>query len=101
MNFYRHDRELAIKPIDTVISRYYLCFWVADKPKVLATIATILGNYGISIASVRQRESESVACVPVIIISHYAMEKDVRQALKEIEAMDFVKKPTHVIRIED
>jgi hypothetical protein len=29
------------------------------------------------------------------------MEQNVRQALKEIEAMDYVKKPTHVIRIED
>ncbi|MDD5674682.1 MAG: homoserine dehydrogenase [Chitinivibrionales bacterium] len=101
MNSYRHDRELSIKSIDTVISRYYLCFWVADKPKVLASIATVLGNWGISIASVRQRESESVARVPVVIISHHAMEKNVRQALSEIEAMDFVKQTTHVIRIED
>jgi homoserine dehydrogenase len=99
MTYYRSDNELAIKPIDAVESRYYLCFWVADKPRVLATIATILGTYSISIASVLQRESNEESCVPVIMLTHKAVEKNVRDALAEIEKMDFVKKKTHVIRI--
>jgi homoserine dehydrogenase len=99
MTFYRSDNELAIKPIDAVESRYYLCFWVADKARVLATIATILGTYSISIASVLQRESNEESCVPVIMLTHKAVEKNVRDALAEIEKMDFVKKKTHVIRM--
>jgi homoserine dehydrogenase len=99
MTFYRSDNELTIKPIETVESRYYLCFWVADKPRVLATIATILGTYSISIASVLQRESNEESCVPVIMLTHKALEENVRIALAEIEKMDFVKKKTHVIRI--
>jgi homoserine dehydrogenase len=99
MNFYRSDNELAIKPIEAIESRYYLCFWVADKPRVLATIATILGTYSISIASVLQRESNEESCVPVIMLTHKAVEKNIRDALAEIEKMDFVKKKTHVIRM--
>ncbi len=99
MNYYRLDNEIKVKPIDEVVSRYYLCFWVSDKPKVLASIATILGNYSISIASVLQKESTEESCVPVIMLTHKAVEKNVRDALTEIQTMDYVKKKTHVIRI--
>ena len=99
MSYYRLDNEIKVKPIDDVVSRYYLCFWVSDKPKVLASIAAVLGNYSISIASVLQKESTEESCVPVIFLTHKAVEKNMRDALKEIETMEFIKKPTHVIRI--
>ncbi|HMD68184.1 MAG TPA: homoserine dehydrogenase [Chitinivibrionales bacterium] len=99
MSYYRLDNEIKVKPIDEVVSRYYLCFWVSDKPKVLASIAAVLGNYSISIASVLQKESTEESCVPVIFLTHKAVEKNMRDALKEIETMEFIKKPTHVIRI--
>jgi homoserine dehydrogenase len=99
MDSYRSDNELAVKPMESVESRYYLCFWVTDKPKVLAAIATILGEHHISIASVMQKEGSDRTCVPVIFLTHRAVEKNVHGALAEIEKMEFIKKPTHVIRI--
>jgi homoserine dehydrogenase len=99
MNYYRIDNELPVKPIDSIETRYYLCFWVVDKPKVLAAIATVLGEYQISIASVMQKERSEENCVPVIFLTHKALEKNVRGALREIEKIEFIKKPTHVIRI--
>jgi homoserine dehydrogenase len=101
MNYYRTSNELSVKPIEAIESRYYLCFWVIDKPKVLATIATILGKHSISLASVLQKESAEDSCVPVIMLTHTAVEKNVCLALAEIEAMDFIKKKTHRIRIAD
>jgi homoserine dehydrogenase len=99
MSYYRLDNEIKVKPIYEVVSRYYLCFWVSDKPRVLASIATVLGKFSISIASVLQKESTEESCVPVIMLTHKAVEKNVRDALAEIEVMDFIKKKTHVIRI--
>ncbi len=99
MHYYRLDNEIQVKPIDEVVSRYYLCFWVSDKPKVLASITTILGTYSISIASVMQKESNDESCVPVIMLTHKAVEKNIRDALTEIATMEYIKKPTHVIRI--
>ena len=99
MEYYRLDNELTVKPIDSLLTRYYLCFWVIDKPKVLAAIASVLGDYQISIASVMQKEGGSENCVPVIILTHKALEKNIRAALTEIEKMEFIKKKTHVIRI--
>ncbi len=99
MRYYRHDNELSIKPISEIETRYYLCFWVADRPNVLASIATFLGEYSISIASVLQKESREESCVPVIILTHKVLEKNMREALSAIEKMDYVKKSTRVIRI--
>jgi homoserine dehydrogenase len=99
MQYYRLDNELTVKPIDSLLTRYYLCFWVIDKPKVLAAIASVLGDYQISIASVMQKEGGSENCVPVIILTHKALERNIRAALAEIEKMEFIKKKTHVIRI--
>jgi homoserine dehydrogenase len=99
MDFYKVDNELSVKPIESIMMRYYLCFWVIDKPKVLAAISAILGDHDISIASVMQKEGGGENCVPVIILTHKAVEKNLRAALVEIEKMEFIKKKTHVIRI--
>ena len=101
MNYYRADNELRVKPIDAVEMRYYLCFWVIDKPKVLSAIAAVLGDYQISIASVMQKEGGGENCVPVIILTHKALEKNMRGALMEIEKLDFIKRKTHLIRITE
>jgi homoserine dehydrogenase len=99
MGFYNHGNELPVKPIESVMMRYYLCFWVIDKPKVLAAISAVLGDHDISIASVMQKEGGGENCVPVIILTHKAVEKNLRAALIDIEKMEFIKKKTHVIRI--
>jgi homoserine dehydrogenase len=46
-----------------------------------------------------QKERSAENCVPVIFLTHKALEKNVRSALREIEKIEFIKKPTHVIRI--
>jgi homoserine dehydrogenase len=74
---------------------------VSDKPGVLASIATVFGNCGISIASVLQREGFGHDAVPVIFLTYRALEKQLGDALKRIETMEFVKEKTRVIRIED
>jgi homoserine dehydrogenase len=99
MDYYRADNEIKVKSVDSVSMRYYLCFRVQDKPKVLAAIAAVLGEYSISIASVLQKEGNGEDCVPVIIITHNAVEQNVQAALLKIEKMDFIRKKTHLIRI--
>ena len=101
MRYYSASRELPVKPIDTIEGRYYLRFTVQDKPGVLASIAGLLGDEGISLASVMQKEGFSERGVPVIILTHVAIEKNLRAALTRIEAMHYIKDQTQVIRIEE
>lgn len=101
MDFYRADNAVAVKPITDIVSRYYLRFMVVDCPGVLASISTIMGKCNISIASVMQKEGASDQCVPVIFLTHAARERDVRQALEQINTLDFIREQTRIIRIED
>ena len=101
MDYYRESKRLPLKPLDEHVSRYYLRFSVVDRPGVLASIASIFGKHSISIASVVQREAIEGQSIPVIFLTHEAVEANLRAALAEIAAMDFNRAVTQVIRMED
>ena len=90
----------GVKKIDDVKTRYYIRFSVLDKPGVLAKISGILAKYKISIASVNQAQRKTGSGVPVIIITHEALERDMRIALLEIDALSVIRKKSVRIRIE-
>lgn len=85
--------------IGAVRSRCYIRLTTLDKPGVLGKVCTILGNFGVSIASVIQQEVRGDRPVPVILMTHETVESDLRKALEEIDQLDFVREPTHVIRV--
>jgi homoserine dehydrogenase len=101
MNYYSANKEVHVKPFESISSRYYLRFTVTDKPKVLASIASYLGEHGISIASVMQKEGYSKDNVPVVIITHTASELGIRKAITDIENADYTRDTTQIIRIVD
>ncbi|MGA2774702.1 MAG: homoserine dehydrogenase [Candidatus Omnitrophota bacterium] len=90
-----------LRNIDETESRYYIRFMVLDKPGVLAKISGILAKFGISIASVSQKERKAAHVVPVVIVIHRAREKDLRAALSMIDKLDVVKENSVAIRIEE
>lgn len=92
------QRELVA--MDDIECRYYFRFNVIDRPGVLAKISKILGDHGISISAVMQKERHAEDAVPVLIMSHRAQEASVRKALEIIDKLDVVKDKTVMIRIE-
>lgn len=101
MSFYRAERTIALKPIEDIVSRYYLRFTTLERRGVFAAIAGALSDEGISLASVMQKEVTTEKRVPVIILTHTVAEKSIRAALNRIESMDILRSRTQVIRIED
>jgi homoserine dehydrogenase len=93
-------RDIKIKKIDDVLSRYYFRFSALDKPGVLSKISGILGNHDISIASVIQKGRRIGEAVPLVVLTHEAKEKDVRRAISEIDALPAVMGKTVFIRAE-
>ena len=94
-------RPLRIRPMEELMSLYYLRFMVRDRPGVLSQISGILGTQGISIASVLQRGRKEGQTVPVVIMTHRASERAVQTALNDINMLpDFVSEPTTLIRVE-
>jgi len=93
--------RIDIKNITSILSRYYLRFYVIDKPSVLARISKILGVCQVSISDVIQRERSEGKVVPLILLTHESPEKDVRTAIRSINRLPFVKGASQVIRMEE
>jgi homoserine dehydrogenase len=92
----------VIKPMSDIKTRYYLRMNVADRPGVLAQISKILGDHLISISSVIQKMTDSVAqTAEIVIMTHPAKEAAVQQALKEVTHLAMVKEISNFIRVEE
>lgn len=94
-------KNLEIKPIGEIVSKYYLRFSALDKPGVLARIAGALGKNDISIESMIQSARMAGEMVPIVIMTHEARESNIRKALEEIDSADFITEKCKLIRIED
>lgn len=90
-----------LRKIDDFESRYYIRFMAVDKPGVLAKISGILAKFGISIASVTQKERRKAQVVPIVMVIHEAKEKDLRNALAMIDRLEVIKEKSVAIRIEE
>jgi homoserine dehydrogenase len=91
----------AIKPMDQVVTAYYLRFTVKDQPGVLSQISGILGKYEISIESMIQPHRHEAEAVPIVFMTHEAEECNVATALAEINQLDAIQEDTLLIRIEE
>jgi homoserine dehydrogenase len=72
--------------------RHFLRIRVKDRPGVLARITGILGDHGISIASVIQHDASSAsdAVVPLVIMTHACGSSAIQRAISAIDASDVV-----------
>ena len=93
--------NINLLSMDDIITNYYFRFSALDRPGVLSKISGILGANNISIAAVIQKGRKQSGAVPVVITTYKAREKDVREALIEIDNLDVVLGKTAVIRVED
>ena len=89
------SRELAI--VRDVASSFYLHLEVADRPGVLAAIADVLGQAGISVRSVVQRGLGDDA--RLIMVMHETPESAFYGALDEIAKLDFLRATPRAIRV--
>ena len=94
-------RRVPVRPTADITTQYYLRFQALDRPGTLAKIAGVLGRHDISILSVMQKEAPpDVTYVPVVIVTHPAREKDLAQAVAEIDTLDVVQGSSVWIRME-
>lgn len=95
-------RSTALRPIDDLLSEYYLRFMAIDRPGVLAKIAGILGEQNISIAAVIQRDrGEGDESVPLVMRTHMAKERNLKAALSQVDQLPIVQGSSVSIRIEE
>jgi len=71
-----------------------------DQPGVLSQISGILGRHNISIAQVIQRGRKEGGSVPLVIMTHTALERDIQNALVDIKTLSSVTEEPVLIRVE-
>jgi homoserine dehydrogenase len=93
--------DIAILPMAEVETAYYLRLEAEDSPGVLSEVTHILGEAGISIEAIIQKEqAPEAAYVPVIMLTHVVKEGKMNQAIQSIEALDSIGGPVTRIRVE-
>lgn len=93
--------DLPILSMDEVRTAYYLRMQALDKPGVLADVARILGDQGISIEALIQKEpSEDADTVPLIMLTHQVRERSMNEAIQQIESLDSIVSKVTRIRLE-
>ena len=93
--------DLPVLEVEQVVTAYYLRLTVEDKPGVLARITGILGDAGISIEAIKQKEPrEGETQVPLVMLTHSVEEGRMNEAIAAIEAMEAVTAPVARIRVE-
>ncbi len=93
--------KLPLKKMEEVVMPFYMRFSALDRPGVLSKISGILGKNDISIAAVIQKGRQIRGAVPLVMMTHEAKEKNVHQALKEIDRLGVILGKTMVIRMEN
>jgi homoserine dehydrogenase len=91
---------VRLQPMDSITSLYYFRLMALDQPGVLSQISGILGQHRISIAQMIQRGRKEGGSVPLVIMTHKALERDIQKALVEIRALACVTEEPVLIRVE-
>ncbi|MDK4536510.1 ACT domain-containing protein, partial [Kingella kingae] len=92
--------EQTFVPMDEISSSYYLRVQVADKAGVLGAIASLLAKENVSIEALIQKAVLDNNQAEIVILTHNTIEKNVKAAIKAIEAQDTVSSPVTLIRME-
>ncbi|MEG0492877.1 MAG: homoserine dehydrogenase [Clostridia bacterium] len=65
---------------------FYVRMLAQDRPGVLSRIAQTFANHGVSIAAMQQKGLRQNGLVTMVFITHRAGERDMQQAISEIDA---------------
>jgi len=90
-----------IVPVDQIETCFYLRFLMRDKPGALSEVTKILGDAGISIEAIVQKEPPTgIDFVNVIVVTNVVVERDLNRALGKIEKLATVQGQAVIIRLE-
>jgi len=96
-------RPPSLRSMSLLQTRYFLRLLTLDRPGVMASIATVLGDRGISLASVVQKESvvlgDDVPGAEIVLTTHVANEAAVQDAIATLRHMPVIKTVGSLLRV--
>ena len=91
-------KQLPIKKIEDVSSKYFIRMQVEDRYGVLANIASVFGNNCVSMAQVIQRRKKGDTA-EIVVITDSVEERHLKDSLAVFQGMSIVKKVSAIIRV--
>lgn len=92
---------IPVLAMEDVKTAYYLRMSALDKPGVVAQVAGILGELGISIEAIQQKEpAEGEKNASLVMLTQPVYEKSMLAAIQSIEALDAINGSVVMIRVE-
>lgn len=94
---------MPILPFDAVVTRYQIVLEVADVPGVLAQIAGVIADHGVSIEQALQSASPDESGDPtatLVIVTHRAREAALVATVAALRGSPAVRRVASVIRVE-
>jgi homoserine dehydrogenase len=91
-------KELPIKKIDDIKSKYFIRMQVEDRFGVLANIASVFGNNSVSLAQVIQRRKKG-ELAEIVLITDSVKERHLKDSLAIFKGMSSVKEISAIIRV--
>ncbi|MET8233505.1 homoserine dehydrogenase [Micromonospora sp. NPDC005298] len=96
--------DLAVRPMGEALTRYHVSLDVADRPGVLAAVASVFARHDVSIATVRQGSASGSpgrsGDAELVIVTHVAPDAALAATVAELRGLDIVRSVTSVLRVE-
>jgi len=93
--------ELSLIDADLIETEYYVRMSVEDEVGVLSKISSLFAEHNISIDSFLQKSSKNSGRTTLLFSTHKCQERKIKEALKKIAELHFIKGKPSMIRIED
>lgn len=93
--------DLPVLPMEEIETAYYLRLLAVDRPGVLARVATILSEQGVSIEAIVQKDSTEGELVPIILLTHVTKEANMNEVIRQIESLADIAGGVMRIRVEN
>ncbi|HWM38258.1 MAG TPA: homoserine dehydrogenase, partial [Streptomyces sp.] len=90
--------QLPVSPMGEVVTRYHISLDVADKPGVLAQVATVFAEHGVSIDTVRQQGKDGEAWL--VVVTHRAADAALSATVDALRKLDTVRGVASIMRVE-
>ncbi|HET9555603.1 MAG TPA: ACT domain-containing protein, partial [Actinomycetota bacterium] len=87
-----------VRGMADVDTQYYVALDVADRPGVLAQVAAVFAEHGVSIRSVLQRGKGEEA--QLVLVTHLAREGAVQRVLEDLRGLPVVGNLASAMRVE-
>ncbi|MGQ0773473.1 MAG: homoserine dehydrogenase [Pseudonocardiales bacterium] len=97
--------DLPVRPMGDTLTSYHISLEVADRPGVLAQVAIVFAEHGVSISAVRQTvrtpDGAMVAAgANLVIVTHVAPDAALRATVEKVAGLDAVREVVSVMRVE-